>query len=185
MKKLAAIRNAQTLHERLALAEDKKPGTAFDAIFDTAIRAIRELEQRPNLNEHAQQDLAHVGLFFAKIFRDGNSAALDDLPKAFNIWRHHTPNPDVIRAEIIALLLDFPPGKPRLDQVGDEIVERELWPALSSREIQERLERKGYQIVDPETTARQIRRVASELKYPLASASDKSDRKKAKPVRAS
>jgi hypothetical protein len=210
-KKLAAIQNAKSFQERLALAEDKQPGTEFDAVFDSAKTALDLIQTKtkgldiqslvnatyPGPHTRAQlailskanyladpamiaarQSLECIGIYFACVFKIGNSPALDELAKAFNVWRHHRAKQTeagIIRAELIALHGLFPPGKPRLTIVDNKMVEGKLWPKLSVRAVDravvQRLKAQGIEYSKGDNSKdirrREIQRQAKMLNIPL------------------
>ena len=147
MKKLQAIRQAQSWQDKLDIAQDRTPGTQFDHIF-ALVKDARFFVTTVKLPGERRARLEALGGWLADLIeKKGSSQTIHDMAKALNIWHRHKPHPDKIRAAFTSLVGMFP--------------EYKLW----RKDIRARLKRKGIPIDD--AAERKISRVNVELGSPL------------------
>lgn len=109
------ILQAQTWQERLALVEDKLPGTSHDKTFADLEETLRFAEMdTPGspIREVAADMWKWYGKQLAEIVKRGDSKALRDMAKALKVWTAHKRKvqPDDVLAVLIELTGLFPPG---------------------------------------------------------------------------
>jgi hypothetical protein len=175
-KTLAAIRGANSWHRRLDLANDLFPGTEFDLIFEPARvafelaraawpRANKALDLRqlwkkaPAISREIWQRL---GFDLARLIETGDSETLHRVADALNKWKRHVPDPDPIRATIIAL---DGMGKSVAVRTPSGRLRKKRLPGPSVRDVLRNLRLQG--IPTNEETPKLIRVRARELEIPL------------------
>jgi hypothetical protein len=160
VKRLDALCNTKGWRERLKLARNEEPGTPFDHLFAAADSFFQLMdvsggwgkgEAIPITKLEGAPILASIGVDFVNLFqeRDGGQK-LHEMADALNAWHRHKETvkhnsqsiPDVIRVTLISLYGMFPPGKPRLEIVGNKIVKRKAWPNLTVRSVIASLEKR-------------------------------------------
>lgn len=175
MKRLKAIRNTATWQERLAIAQNEKPGTEFDGLFNEAARALKLIEMK-KMDKEGEAWLTQIGRYFADLFTQRNGGQiLHEMADALNTWHGHSRYltvADRIRCQLIALDGMFPAGKPRLVTVSDgKAIYGKPYSTLTNACVIDSLRAKGLVITDDNMPSilREIRRQANKLNIRLDS----------------
>jgi hypothetical protein len=111
MKKLVRqLKQTKSCQERVKLAENKQPGTAFDYIFERAQEAKQFEKLHPNIT---REHLYRLGLHLANAILRGDSKTLHDMADAlriWNTWQHRRPETDKALVVMLSLTGMFRKG---------------------------------------------------------------------------
>ncbi len=135
--RLKGIREARTFTDRIRLADDTYPGTAFDGLVRDMAEAwtwthrrdkgwlakarcplAKEWASRPPItrskSDHQEQDrnttefYAWLGHGITDACMAGDYSCLYDLADAIKAWRRHTPTPDALRGALLTATIRKP-----------------------------------------------------------------------------
>src|ERR1051325_1396857 len=176
------IRKAKSWREQVLIAEDLKPGTAFDHVFAEA-KLAKDMEAWGN-HGNARDMYETLGRALGDVIIKGNVSELHSLAQALAIWKRHKPKPDYDLVVLCSMSGMFPPGWTKtvanFDETGGVIRDpktgRPVFGAkpgtrdkIAMRDLKENLER-----IDPNfnedvwnTRRRRLQRCARQLKIPL------------------
>lgn len=146
MKKLTALKQARTWQERLAIAEDKLPGTKYDRIFEL-VEVARFYATKAELAGERRGLLEGLGSWLAEVIERRDWHVLHEFADALLDLKKHRPRKDEVRETLIALFGMFPKAK-----IETSDVIRSL---------------KAKNIATDENTRHRVKLLAAELGLPL------------------
>ncbi len=176
------IRKAKTWREQVSIAENLKPGTAFDHVFAEA-KLAKNMEAWGH-HGNARHVYETLGRALVDVIIKGNVSKLQSLARALAIWKRHTPKPDYDLVVLCSMSGMFPPGWTKtvanFDETGQVIRDPKTGsPVLGAKpgtrdKIAMRDLKKNLKRIDPnfdedqwDTRRRRLQRYARQLKIPL------------------